>query len=61
MDALRHFRKGLAIGRSDIREDCLHFRFYEEVFTVKDRSLKTKKKGDYLIAKIEDVRKSANG
>ena len=52
---------GYAIGRSDIQADALHFRFYEEVFTVRDRALKVKKEGDYLIAKVDEVRKLAHG
>jgi len=61
MDGLNLFKKGFAVGRSDIVQDCWHFRFYEEVFTVKSRDLKTKKKGKYLIARIEDVKKAAHG
>ncbi len=55
------FDKGLAIGQSDIRGDCLHFRFENEFFIVKDRSLKTRLKDGLLVAKVEDVRKLADG
>lgn len=55
------YRKGYAVGHSDIVQDHLHFRFYEDVFVIKDRSLKTEKRGQYMVAKIEDVRKLASG
>ena len=51
------YRKGLAIGRSDILNDGWHFRFYEEVFNVSLRTLKTRKVGGYIVARIDDVRK----
>lgn len=52
------FEKGFAIGQSDIRGDCLHFRFYDEFFIVKNRSLKTRFIEGLLVAKIEDVRRA---
>ena len=55
------YRKGLAIGRSDIFNDCWHFRFYEEVFTVLLRKLKTRNYKGYVVANIKDVRKAADG
>ena len=61
MNPLVHFKRGEAIGQSDIRGDCLHFRFYNEFFIVKDRSLKTRHVKDRLIAKIVDVRRLAHG
>ena len=51
------YKRGLAIGRSDIVSDCWHFRFYEEVFTVKLRKMKTSNYRGYIVAKIDDVRK----
>ena len=61
MDGLnKYYDKGFAVGRSDIRMDCIHFRFYEEVFIV-TRPLKTRKVKDYLIAPIQNVRKASNG
>ena len=55
------FKQGLAIGQSDIREDCWHFRFYDEYFLVLKRKLKTRMEGQYLVADIEEVRKVADG
>ena len=52
------YKRGLAIGRSDIVSDCWHFRFYEEVFTVNLRNLKTTKYRGYIVAKVKDVRKA---
>ena len=52
------YKRGLAIGRSDIVSDCWHFRFYEEVYTVTLKTLKTRKYRGYIVAKVEDVRKS---
>ena len=61
MDGLnKYYDKGLAVGRSDIRQDCLHFRFYEEVFIV-TQPIKTKKVKDYLIAPVKEVRKASHG
>ena len=60
MNPLVHFKRGEAIGHSDIRGDCLHFRFYDEFFIVKDRSLKTHQVKGRLLAKIADVRKLAH-
>ena len=60
VDGLRLFDKGFAIGRSDIVNDSIHFRFYEEVFEVRGK-LRTRRIGDYLVARIRDVRKAANG
>lgn len=54
------YKKGLAIGRSDIVSDCWHFRFFEEVFTVKLRNLKTTKYRGYIVAKVEDIRNASN-
>jgi hypothetical protein len=51
------YKRGLAIGRSDIINDRWHFRFYEEVFTVTLHKLKTRKFRGYIVAKVEDVRK----
>ena len=59
MNPIDVYKRGYAIGRSDIVTDCWHFRFYEEVFTLKVRRLKTSKFHGYLVAKIEDVRKHA--
>ena len=55
------FEQGFAIGQSDIRGDCLHFRFENEFFVVKDRSLKTETIEGRLVAKVVDVRKLADG
>lgn len=55
------FDKGFAIGQSDIRGDCYHFRYENEFFIVKDRSLKTRLFKKQLIAKISDVRRLSNG
>lgn len=54
------FKRGFAIGQSDIRDDCLHFRFYDEFFVIKSRDLKTRTLRGHLVAKIADVRKAAN-
>lgn len=54
------FKRGLAIGRSDIRDDCLHFRFHDEFFVIRSRGLRTRKFRGHLVAKIADVRKAAN-
>lgn len=51
------YKRGLAIGRSDIYSDCWHFRFYEDVYTVKTIKLKTSNYRGYIVAKIDDVRK----
>ena len=51
------YKRGLAIGRSDIYSDCWHFRFYENVYAVKLRTLKTSNYRGYIVAKIADVRK----
>ena len=61
MNPLIYFKRGEAVGQSDIRGDCLHFRFYNEFFIVKDRSLKTRAIKGALVAKITDVRKLAYG
>lgn len=61
MDGLDLFRKGYAIGTSDIRGDCYHFRYEDEFFVVKDRSLKTRMVGKTLVAKVSEVRKLADG
>ena len=52
------YKRGLAIGRSDIVSDCWHFRFYEEVFIVNLRNLKTSKYRGYIVAKVKDIRNS---
>ena len=61
MDDLKYYKRGLAIGRSDIRNDCMHFHFYKEHFIVYGSELKTRNVYGQLVAKIEDVRKHANG
>ena len=61
MNPLVHFKRGEAIGQSDIKGDCLHFRFYNEFFIVKDRSLKTRQLKGRLLAKITDVRRLSHG
>ena len=61
MNPLVYFKRGEAVGQSDIRGDCLHFRFYDEFFIVKDRSLKTRSVKGRLLAKIVDVRRLAHG
>ena len=53
------FKRGLAIGQSDIRADCWHFRFYDEFFIVRG-NLRTRRLRGRLVAKIRDVRKAAN-
>ena len=55
------FDQSYAIGVSDIRGDCLHFRYENEFFVVKDRSLKTEVKDGLLVAKVADVRKLSGG
>ena len=52
------YKKGYAVGRSDIVSDCWHFRFYEDVFHVSLRNLKTSNYKGYIVAKIADVRKA---
>ena len=55
-----HYRKGDAVGRSDIVNGGIFFRFYEEEFFLEDPKighLEIRKCRDYLLAKIEDVRK----
>lgn len=59
MDVLKLYDEGYAIGQSDIRADCVHFRWRDEVFVVHDRALKTEKHGYFLLAKVDDVRKSS--
>ena len=61
MDDLKYYKKGLAVGHSDIRDDSFHFRYYDEFFVVKNRTLKTRNVFGKLVAKIEDVRKLKNG
>jgi len=56
----RLFEKGFAIGKSDVRGDCLHFRFYDEFFVVKG-PIKTRTLEKRLVAKISEVRKLADG
>lgn len=61
MDGLKLFQKGYAIGKPDIRGDCYHFRYENEFFVVYDRSLKVRKIGGKLVAKVADVRRTSNG
>ena len=61
MDALSAFRRGFAVGQSDIRGDCLHFRFYSEFFIVKERAFATEAEGGFLLAPIAKVRAAADG
>ena len=59
-----HYRKGDAVGRSDITQVGLFFRFYEDEYFIPDRKavgLDIRKVRDYLLAKAEDVKKAANG
>jgi len=54
-----HYRKGDAVGRSDISQGGIFFRFYEEEFFLPDPiKIDTRKVRDYLVAKIDDVRKA---
>ena len=61
-----HYRAGLCVGRSDIVQGGIHFRFYEEVFFLSDEKLavapfRPRKCRNYLLAKIADVRSVVNG
>lgn len=53
------YKQGYAIGQSDIRADCLHFRFYDEYFVLTSRNVRTKRMDGFMVAKIEDVRKAS--
>ena len=57
MDDVKYYKRGLAIGQSDIRNDVMYFRFNKEKFTVSNPNLKTRNVYGQLVAKIEEVRK----
>ena len=61
MDDLKYYKRGLAIGQSDIRNDCIHFRFKDEKFIVSNPQLKTRNVYGQLVANVKDVRKLADG
>jgi len=56
-------KHGLALGRSDIKNDTIDFRFRDEVFTfpVLDVVHLVKCNGSFYEAKVEDLRKLASG
>lgn len=56
-------KKGLALGRSDIKNDTVDFRFRDEVFTFSTREVAhiVQCNGSFYEAKVDELRKLARG
>ena len=55
MSVLELFRKGYAIGQSDILGDCWHFRFENEFFLVRG-NIRPRRLGGFWVMKARKLR-----
>lgn len=55
------YKRGLAVGESDMRNDAMHFQFREEKFTFPTIAVigKMHYNGYFYVARIKDLRKLA--